>query len=165
MKELECRNNSSGTSSPFIKTDCLGKLFKGIKIARQRVWENQSRGTKSPDKATGCLEKLLWTKTEKQSSVKSCTKSPKRETPPIYGNCSSLTKKGKVVHKKQVCCGWNRIKAATCYSENSFFKNLPQQQQHASCSYQRSQPLVKFFNKTCLRSDFSTQPLSKLKNF
>ena len=57
------------------------------------------------------------------------------------------------------------MKAATCYSENSFFKNLPQEQQLASCSYQRTQPLVKFLNNTCLQSDFSDQPLSKLNNF
>ena len=37
MNELVCQNNSSGTSSPFMVTDCLGKLFKGINIARQRV--------------------------------------------------------------------------------------------------------------------------------
>ena len=61
MKELVCQNNWSGTSSPFMVTDCLWKLLKGINIARHGVWENHSRGTKSPDKATGCLEKLLWT--------------------------------------------------------------------------------------------------------
>ena len=59
MKKLVCQNNSSGTSSRFMVTDCLRKLFKGINIARQRVRENHSRGTNSPDKATGYLEKLL----------------------------------------------------------------------------------------------------------
>ena len=58
MKELVCQNNSSKTSSPFMVTDCLGKTFTGVNIARQRVWENHSGGTESPDKATGCLEKL-----------------------------------------------------------------------------------------------------------
>ena len=77
----------------------------------------------------------------------------------------ALTKKGKVVHLKQVWIGENRIKAATCYCEISFSKNFPQQQQLASSSYQRTQPLVKFLNNTCLRSDFSAQPLSKLNNF
>ena len=57
------------------------------------------------------------------------------------------------------------MKAATCYSEKSFFKNLPQQQQLSSSSYQRIQPLVTFLNNTCIRSDFSAQPLSKLSNF
>ena len=47
MKELVCQNNSSGTSSPFMVTDSLGKLFKGINIARQRVWGNHLRETKS----------------------------------------------------------------------------------------------------------------------
>ena len=61
MKELVCQNNSSGTKSPFMVTDCLGKIFTGINIAKQRVWENQSSGIGSPDKATGSPEKLLWT--------------------------------------------------------------------------------------------------------
>ena len=77
----------------------------------------------------------------------------------------ALTKKAKVVHIKQVWSGWNRIKAATGYSENSFFEKFPQQQQLVSCSYQRTQSLVKFLNNSCLRSDFTTQPLSKLNNF
>ena len=33
MKVLVCENNSSGTSSPFMVTDCPGKLFTGIYIA------------------------------------------------------------------------------------------------------------------------------------
>ena len=33
MKVLVCENNSSGTSSPFIVTDCLGKFFTGIHSA------------------------------------------------------------------------------------------------------------------------------------
>ena len=37
MKELVCQNNSSGTSSPFVVTECVGKLFQGINIAKQRV--------------------------------------------------------------------------------------------------------------------------------
>ena len=74
-------------------------------------------------------------------------------------------KKGKVVDIKQASIGWNRTKAAICYPENSFFKNLPQQQQLTSYSYQRILPLVKFLNNTCLRSDFSAQLLSKLNNF
>ena len=93
MKVLVCENNSSKTSSPFIVTDCVGKLIKAINIVRQRVWENHLRGTKSPDKATGCLEELLWTNEWKQNSVKTCTKSPKRETPPFYGNRCSLDQK------------------------------------------------------------------------
>ena len=37
MKVLVCESNSSGTNSPFMVTDCLGNLIKGINIARQRV--------------------------------------------------------------------------------------------------------------------------------
>ena len=33
--------------------------------------------------------------TEKQNSVKTCTKSPKRETPPIYGNRCNFNQKRK----------------------------------------------------------------------
>ena len=37
MEVLVCENNLSGTSSPFIVTDCVGKLITGINIAGQRV--------------------------------------------------------------------------------------------------------------------------------
>ena len=33
MEVLVCENNSSGTSSPFMVTDCPGKLFTGIHSA------------------------------------------------------------------------------------------------------------------------------------
>ena len=71
MTELDCQNNSSGTSSPFMVTDSLGKIFSGIDIARQRVWENHSGGTESPDKATGtgCVENLHWTNDSKNKIV------------------------------------------------------------------------------------------------
>ena len=32
-KSAFCENNSSGTNSPFLVTDCLGKFFTGIKAA------------------------------------------------------------------------------------------------------------------------------------
>ena len=32
MKVLVCEDNSSGTSSPFIVTDCLGKLITGLTL-------------------------------------------------------------------------------------------------------------------------------------
>ena len=60
MEVLVCENNSSGTNSPFMVKECVGKLFTRINIARQRVWENHFRGTKSPEKAKRCLGKLLW---------------------------------------------------------------------------------------------------------
>ena len=54
----------------------------------------------------------------------------------------------------------NRLKsykAANCYSESSFFKNRPQQQQLASSSYQPTQSTVKHLISICLRSQFSAQ--------
>ena len=47
----------------------------------------------------------------------------------------------------------------------SFMRNRSQQQQLASSSYHSTQPLGKFPTNTCLRSDFGTQPLSKLNFF
>ena len=64
----------------------------------------------------------------------------------------ALTIKGKVVDIKQVRIGYNRTEAAFCYSENSYFKKRPQQQQLASSSYQRTQPLVNFLTNTCLHT-------------
>ena len=61
MTEFVCQNNSSGTSSPIMVTDCLWKFFTGINISRQHVWENDSSEIGCRDKATGCLKKLLWT--------------------------------------------------------------------------------------------------------
>ena len=54
-------------------------------IRRQVVWRNHT-------------EQM----TEKQNSVKTRIKSPKKETPSIYGNRCSFDQKGKVVHIKQV---------------------------------------------------------------
>ena len=50
--------------------------------------------------------------------------------------------------------GVNRLKsiqAANCYSEKSFVKNLPQQQQLAASNHQHTQPLVKFLDITSLQ--------------
>ena len=33
MKVLFCENNSSGTSSPFMVTECLGKLITWVNVA------------------------------------------------------------------------------------------------------------------------------------
>ena len=106
MKVLVFESNSSGTTSTFMVRDCLWKLFKGINIARQRVWEKHLRGKKSPGTATGCLENLLWTNDWKQNSVTICTKSPKKETPPIYGICCSFDQKRKICPFKS---GMNRL--------------------------------------------------------
>ena len=144
-----CENYSRGLTSPDSVSEKITEEEQSPLIRRQVVWRNYS-------------EQM----TEKQNSVKTCTKSTKKETPPIYGNQCSYNQKRKSCPCK---AGMKRLKsyrmkAATCYSENSFFKSL-QQQQLASCSYQRTQPLVKFLNNTCLWSDFSTQLLSKLNNF
>ena len=52
---------------------------------KELVCQNNSSGTESPDKATGCLEKNTDEMTEKQNSVKTCTRSLKK-SPPINGN-------------------------------------------------------------------------------
>ena len=106
MTEFVCQNNSNGTSSPIMVTDCLGKFFKGINISRQHVWENQSSGIESPDKATGCLEKLLWTKEWKNKIVlKLAPGAYERKHLPYMEIVVVLTKKGNVVHIKQVWIG------------------------------------------------------------
>ena len=107
MKVLVCENNSSGTNSPFMVTDCLGKILtsqsarlrKSLKknkispliwlIRRQVVWR-----------------KYFEQKTEKQHSFKTCTESPQKKTPPIYGNCCSLDQKTKNCPNK---AGMNRL--------------------------------------------------------
>ena len=96
MKELVCQNNSSGTSSPFMVTDCLWKIFKGINIARQHVSEKITQEEQSPL----IRRQVVWRNyseqlTEKQNSVKNCTKAPKKETPPINGNRCSFDQKRK----------------------------------------------------------------------
>ena len=46
--------------------------------------------------------------TEKQYSVETCTKSPKKETPPIYGSRYSFDQKRKSCHYK---AGMNQVKS------------------------------------------------------
>ena len=41
MKMFVCENTSSGTSSAFMVTDCLGKLFTGVNVA-DSVSENST---------------------------------------------------------------------------------------------------------------------------
>ena len=60
-------------------------------IRRQFVWRNYS-------------EQM----TEKQNGVKTCTKSPKRETPPIYGSRCSFDQKRKGCPYK---AGMNRLES------------------------------------------------------
>ena len=109
-KELVCQNNSSGTSSLLMVTDCLGKIFTRINLARQRVRENHSSGTESLDKVTGCLEKLLWTNDWKKNKIvlKLAPGPLEKETPPMYGNRCSFDKKRKSCPYK---AGMNRLKS------------------------------------------------------
>ena len=79
MKVLFCENNSSGTSSLFMVTDCLRKLLTRINIADSVTEKiSQQEQSQSPDKATGCLENFFEQMTGKQNSVKTCTKFPKK---------------------------------------------------------------------------------------
>ena len=78
---LVCGNNSSRTSSPFMVTDSLGKSFKRSKVP----WWG--------DKLSAEITLNKWLK--EQNSVKTCTKSPKMETTPFYGNRCNFDKKRK----------------------------------------------------------------------
>ena len=117
-------------------------------MRRQVVWRNYS-------------EQM----TEKQKSVKTCTKSPKKATTFIYGNYCSSDQKAKSCPNKADMNRLKSKKAVTCYTKKSFFKNRSQLQQLISSVYQPTQPRVNFLIKTCLRSDFSSQSLLKLNNF
>ena len=84
MKVLVCENKSSAKSSPFMVTNCLGKLFTRITVAVS-VSKKITLEEQSPLKR----RQVVWRKNteqmiEEQNSVKICNKSPKRETPPIY---------------------------------------------------------------------------------
>ena len=94
MKVLVCENNSSGTSSPFMVTDFLGKLLTGINIV-DSVSEKITQEEQSPL----IRRQVVWRNyseqmTEKQNSVKTCTNSPRKKTP-IYGNRCSFDEKYK----------------------------------------------------------------------
>ena len=99
---------------------------------------------------------------KKQHNVISWTK---RDNHLTWEFVVSVTEQWKIVHKRWVWNGLYHIKAANCYSENSFFKNRSHQEQLASSSYQRTQPLVKCFINNCLLSEFSAQILSKINIF
>ena len=108
MKVLVSEDNSSGTSSPFMVTDCLGKLFTGTNVA-----DNVSEKITQEEQRSLVGRQFFWRNyseqmTEKQNNVKTCTKSPKQETPPIYGNrCSSDQKRKSCPNK----AGLNRLKS------------------------------------------------------
>ena len=102
VKKLVCQNNSSGTSSPFMVTVCLAKVFTWINIARQRVWEIHSSGTQSLIRRQVVWRNYTEQITEKQNSVKICTRSLKKETPPICGNRCGFDQKKKSCPYKAV---------------------------------------------------------------
>ena len=81
---LSGKNYSRGLTSPDSVSEKNTQEEKSALIRQHVVWRNYS-------------EQI----TEKQISVKTCTKSPKMETPPIY----SFDQKGKVIHLKQVWIG------------------------------------------------------------
>ena len=142
-----------------------GKFIHGINIA------NSVSGKITQEEQSPLIRRqVVWRNcsgqmTEKQNSVKTCNKSPKKETPSIYGNLCRFDQKRKGCPYK---AGMNRLKsykAANCYSAKSFFKYRSQQQQLASSSNERTQPLVTFLINTCLRSEFSAQFCRNSKTF
>ena len=102
MNVLVCENNSSGTKSPFMETDCLGKIFTGVhsadSVSEKFTQEEQSPVIRRQVVSRNSSEQM----TEKQNSFKNCTKTPKKETPPIYGSRCSFDQKRKGCHKKRV---------------------------------------------------------------
>ena len=102
MKELVLQNNSSGTKSLFMVTNCLRVYSRGL-TSPDSVSEKITQEEQRPlIRRQVVCRKNSDQMTEKQNSVKICTKSIKTETPPIYGNRCSFDQKGKVVHIKQV---------------------------------------------------------------
>ena len=105
MKVPVCENNSSGTSSPFMVTDCLEKFFTGINVAdsvsEKITQEEQSSLRRRPVVWRNYSEQM----TEKQNIVETSTKSPKKETPPYMEIGVASTEKGKVFHIKQEWIG------------------------------------------------------------
>ena len=95
MKELEWQNNSGGINSPFTVRDCLGIYSKGLTSP-----DSVSEKITQEEQSTLIRRQVVWRNyseqmTEKQNSVKICTKSTKRETPPVYGNRCSFDQKRK----------------------------------------------------------------------
>ena len=83
MKVFVCENNSSRTSSPFLVTHCLRKYFTGINVA-----DSVSEKIVQKERSPWIRRQAVWIiyfkqMTQKQNSVKTCTKSRKKETPPI----------------------------------------------------------------------------------
>ena len=108
MEVLVCENSSSGKSSPFMVTDCLGKSITGINVA-----DNVSEKITQDEQRPLIRRQVIWRyyseqMTEKQNSVKTCTKYPKKETPALYGSSCSFDQKRKGCPYK---AGMNRLKS------------------------------------------------------
>ena len=71
---------------PYYGERLSGKVFTGINISRQLVGEYHSSGIESLIRRQVAWRNYSEQMTEKQNSVKTCTRYLKKETPPIYGN-------------------------------------------------------------------------------
>ena len=80
---------------PYYDERLSGKVFTGINISRQLVGENHSSGIESLIRRQVAWRNYSEQMTEKQNSVKTCTRYLKKETLPIYGNCCSFDQKRK----------------------------------------------------------------------
>ena len=80
MKVLVCENNSCRTSSPFMVTDCLGNLFTGIALQTAGLRKSPKRNKSPPIRPKVVWRNYSEQMTEKRSSFKTCTKSPKKDT-------------------------------------------------------------------------------------
>ena len=97
MKVLVCENNSSGTGSPFMVTDCLGKHFIGINIT-DSVSDNLTQEEQSPLMRRQLVCRTYSEQmTEKQNSVKLAPSPRKRKYLPYLDILVASIKKGKNV--------------------------------------------------------------------
>ena len=108
MKVLVCENNWSGTSSPLFVTDCLGKFFTGINVADSVSEKITSVEQSSLIRRQVVRNNYSEEMTEKQNSVKTCSKASKKETPAIYGSRCSFDLKRKSCSFK---VSMNRLKS------------------------------------------------------
>ena len=110
MKALICENNSSGTSSPFMVTDSLGKLFTGLTSQTGCLMKSLKRN-KVPwqgDKLSGEITLNKWLKNKIVLELAPSLQKPKKETPSIYENNCSFDQKRKSCPYK---AGVNRLKS------------------------------------------------------
>ena len=99
---LVCKNKSSVTSSPFLVTDCLGKVFRRINIA-----DNVSGKVISEEQSPLIRRQVVWRNyseqmTERQNSVETCTNPQRKKHLPYMEIAVASTEKVKVVHIKPV---------------------------------------------------------------